>query len=136
MAFVKKDQTWDVLEQVLENLIYAREVPPGKRFRFDRADDCNYALLTIFTYNTNTYKPDEMRHTRHEFVVPQATYNEMAWVRWVFDKIASIEHHETTENFFYKGVRIYAPHHGNGWDPYAFWPGHDVREKLKAPGDD
>lgn len=129
-------QTWDILEEALGSIEYKREMPPGDRFRFIRDDANNYAALWIFTYNINTYKPDEMRHTRHEFLVPCATYNKQAWVRWVFDCILKIETHETTEFFFVDGERVYAPHHGNGWDPYTFWPSHDIAEKYKAPGED
>lgn len=134
---MQREQTWEILEEVLDSIDYRREMPPGgKRFRFERDDPNNYAVLYIFTYNPNTYRPEEMRHTRHEFVVPVATYNFEGWTRWVFDRIAAIELHETTEWFFVKGHRVYAPHHGNGWDPYTFWPEHDYLEKLKAPGDD
>ena len=134
---MKREQTWDLLEFELGHITYVRDMPPdGRRFRLVRDDTENYAVLYIFTYNENTYKPGEMRHTRHEFVVPVTTYNRMAWIRWVFDCIAKIELHETTEWFFVDGERIYAPHHGNGWDPYTFWPAHEYSEKSKAPGDD
>lgn len=132
-----KEQTWDVLEKALGSITYERDQHPNRlRFELKREDEENYAVLNIYTYNTNTYKPDEMRFTRHEFVVPVATYNMPAWVRWVFDRILSIEIHETCEWFKFDGERVYAPHHGNGWDPYSFWPGHDYAEKFKAPGDD
>jgi hypothetical protein len=130
-------QTWDVLEEALSRIDYRREPPPdGRRFDLTRIDEENYARLLIFTYNPNTYEPERMRWTQHEFIVPVATYHLAGWVRWVFDRIASIELHETTEHFFVDGARVYAPHHGNGWDPYTFWPGHDVSEKTKAPGED
>lgn len=168
------DQTWDLLERALESIVYTRDpLPDGHpRFRLRRDDGANYAVLFIFTYNPNTYRPDEMRHTRHEFVVPCATYHEEAWRRWVFDRILAIETHETCESFQVilpdicrhcgsgadpdgdhtcpcpyrdedcpthtgpRTYRPYAPHHGNGWDPYTFWPEHDPAEKAKAPGDD
>lgn len=133
---MQREQTWDVLEEVLKELFYQREIPPHDRFHFDRRDHENYAVLYIYTYNPNSYDTDRMRLTQHEFVVPLCTYHEQAWVRWVFERIASIEFHEVCESFLYKGERIYAPHHGNGWDPYTFWPGHDVNEKKKAPGED
>lgn len=118
------DQTWHLLQQAIESIEYRRDPPTnGRRFILERHDEDNYAVLYIFTYNLNTYRPDTMRHTRHEFVVPVATYSVETWTRWVFDRIASIELHETCENFFVDGVRVYAPHHGNGEDPYAFWPG-------------
>lgn len=131
-------QTWDILEEALKSISYERDpVPdPKRRFRLTRDDASNIAILYIYTYNTNTYQPTEMRHTQHEFVVPLATYNKSAWVRWVFDRIMSIEMHETCEWFFVDGERIYAPHHGNGWDPYSFWPAHDYNEKFKAPGEE
>jgi hypothetical protein len=136
-ASMKYDQTWDILEEALGRIKFMRDVPPDWRSRFalQRRDDENYARLDIYTYNVNTYKPDEMRLTRHEFVVPVTTYNLQAWVRWVFDRIRSIDLHETTESFLFDDERIYAPHHGNGWDPYSFWPGHDISEKKKAPGE-
>ena len=131
------EQTWDLLEEALGEITYTRDVPPGgRRFRLVRDDAANYAVLYVFTYQPNTYRPDEMRHTRHEFVVPVATYRKDAWVRWVFDRIASIELHETCESFKHNGVRIYAPHHGTGEDPYAFWPGGTAEQKAKAPGED
>lgn len=181
-----RKQTWDVLEDLLKNHIeYKREPPPnGSRFHLIRDDESNFAQLNIYTYNPNTYKEGEMRHTRHEFIVPQATYHKQGWIRWVFDCIASIELHETTEHFLVRDesqcevdclckncghrrtlhdgryslcvdcdcdepstdahrfvcedghyTRIYGPHHSNGWSPYTFWPGHDIAEKKKAPGD-
>lgn len=135
---MKHEQTWDVLEKVLASIDYQREpLPQGwKRFNLTYNDEDNYAALRILTYNPNTYRPGEMRLTTHEFIVPVATYHRAGWTRWVFDRIASIELHETCEHFFVDGVRVYAPHHGNGWDPYMFWPGHDTAEKQKAPGDD
>lgn len=176
-----REQTWDLLAESLAAIDYTRDPVPGRRFQLDRDDEANYAVLYIFTYNPNTYRPKEMRHTRHEFVVPVATYHKAAWQRWVFDRIASIELHETCESFQVRDeskctpectcklcghaatdhdgrysscrghgdcvdhrftcedghyYRPYAPHHGNGEDPYAFWPGGTVKEKAKAPGED
>lgn len=134
---MSRQQTWDLLQAALDSIEYTRDVPPdGRRFRLIREDINNYAVLYVYTYQLNTYRPDEMRHTRHEFVVPVATYSKEAWTRWVFDRIASIELHETCESFQVDGVRVYAPHHGNGEDPYAFWPGGTAEQKAKAPGED
>lgn len=134
----KRENTWDILEEVLNSTEFKREpLPDGDpRFWFWRNSDDTFAQLNIYTYNPNTYKEGEMRHTRHEFIVPAATYHRQGWIRWLFDRILSVDAHETTEHFFVDGVRVYAPHHGNGWDPYTFWPGHDISEKLKAPGED
>lgn len=130
-------QSWDLLEAALDTIHYTRdEWPDSERFKLYRNDGDNYAVLYIFTHKPNTYRPGEIRHTRHEFVVPVATYHQVAWTRWVFDRIAAIELHETCESFQVNGERIYAPHHGNGEDPYAFWPGGTVEQKTKAPGED
>lgn len=129
-------QTWHLLADALTSIKYTRDQPPRTRFQLVVHGEDNYAVLYIYTYNRNTYRPDEMRHTQHEFVVPVATYHREAWTRWVFDRIASIELHETCENFFVDEVRVYAPHHGNGEDPYAFWPGGTPEQKSKAPGED
>jgi hypothetical protein len=132
-----RKQTWDFLEQAINNLLYTRDERKGTpRFQLIREDEENYAVLYISTHNPNTYRPEEIRHTRHAFVVPVATFNELTWVRWVFECIASIEFHETCESFLYKGERIYAPHHGNGWYPYHPWFASYPEEKLKAPGEE
>lgn len=132
-----REQTWNLLEEALVSIYYARDEPPGKRFRLVRSDEENFCVLFIMTYNQDSYKPDgEMRHTRHEFVVPVATYNKDTWVRWVFDRFMEIEQHEATESFKVNGLRVYAPHHGNGENPYSFWPGGTREQKRKHPGDD
>lgn len=138
---MKREQTWASLAKALSEIVYTRDSPPGDRFRLVRDDEHNYAVLYIFTLNPNTYRPEEMRHTRHEFVVPVTTYSKAAWTRWVFDRIVSIEIHEACESFQTPGVdgklhRPYAPHHGNGEDPYAFWPGGTAEQKRKSPGED
>lgn len=125
---------------MLGSITYTRDpLPRGaaySRFRLKRDDESNFAVLYIFTYNPNTYHPEQMRHTRHEFVVPVATYNRPTWIRWVYDQILSIEIHETGECFQVDGVRIYSPHHGNGWNPYHVWYDGHPDEQKKAPGDD
>lgn len=136
------DQTWDLLAEALAEIVYTRDpVPDGRRFNLVRDDASNYARLDIYTYQPNTYAPERMRWTRHEFVVPVATYHKAAWTRWVFDRLAAIELHETCESFQVPGpdgalYRPYAPHHGNGEDPYAFWPGGTAAQKALAPGED
>lgn len=132
-----RKQTWDILSDlILNSLVYTRDAPPGMRFRLDRDDESNFAQLNIYTYNVNSYAPHEMRHTRHEFIVPVATYNREAWIRWVADKIKSVEIHEFNECFLVDGVPVYAHHHGNGWDPYVEWFRSSPEEQAKAPGDD
>jgi hypothetical protein len=132
------ENTWDVLAEALKSIHYTRDEDPDgcwQRFRLHQ-EPGGYARLDIITHNPNTYRPAEIRHTRHEFVVPVATYNRATWIRWVFERLLSIEAHETAESFQVDGVRIFAPHHGNGWDPYMHWYDGHPDEQAKAPGDD
>jgi hypothetical protein len=39
------------------------------------------------------------------------------------------------EWFMDKGERVFAPHHGNGEDPYVSWQLGSVEAVSKAPGD-
>jgi hypothetical protein len=166
------EQTWDLLQLALDDIRYTRDEWAGaRRFSLSRDDGANYAVLFVFTHNPNTYRPDEIRHTRHEFVVPVATYDQATWTRWVFERIKSIEVHETCESFLvadheacvhcgahdepdgdhscscpqrdgdcdHSGpwmVRAYAPHHGNGEDPYVEWHLGTAQQAAKAPGED
>ena len=133
---MKHEQSWDLLQQALDSIEYTRDVPPGDRFKLVRDDESNFAVLHIYSYNPDSFAPDKMRWTSHEFVVPVATYHQAAWTRWVFDRIMGIEMHEACESFKVNGVRVYGPHHGNGEDPYAFWPGGTREQKRKHPGQD
>lgn len=134
---MKHEQTWDLLQEAIAEIDYRRDPLPKGRLRFvlTRGDDSNHAVLLIRTYNPNTYKPEEMRLTGHEFIVPAATYNKRQWSRWVVERILSIEAHETVENVFINGERIHSPYHGDGWDPYALWFEGDPVERAKAPGE-
>ena len=77
-----REQSWDLLEEALSEIVYTRDAPPGDRFKLVRADEENYAVLYIFTYMPDSFDPERMRHTRHEFVVPVATYHKEAWTRF------------------------------------------------------
>lgn len=132
-----REQTWDLLQAALDSIDYIRDpLPDGSpRFRLHRDDPSNWARLDIFTYTPNTYRPGQMRGTRHEAVVPVATYNQDTWERWVFDRIQAIERHETAESFLVGGVRKFAPHHGPGEDPYVLWFDGHPDKQAKAPGE-
>jgi hypothetical protein len=77
--------------------------------------------LCITTKGYNTYKPSEGETYRvnHYFIVPAATYDERAWLRWLFDQILLVETHEAMEFFKIDKHRPYAPNHGPGRNPYT-----------------
>jgi hypothetical protein len=134
-----RPQTWDVLQQVIDNWTY---VDGMRSPEFWRDDEHNYAELHVFLHNPNSYggepgnRPD--RHTRHIRLVPCATFNYESWRRWLYEFICDIAIHEVGEWFMDRGERIFAPHHGNGEDPYAMHETIvDRSERIaKAPGED
>ena len=73
---------------------------------------------------------------RHEFIVPPATYNRDEWAAWLFDRVVDVERHEAGEFFRIFGVREFAPHHGNGENPYRTWHVSDWATADKSSGDD
>lgn len=133
---MRHDQTWDILEQVVAEATYTDRT----RFelvRDDEDDASNYALLYVFIHAPNSYYDDRRdRYTRHEFVVPVATYDRTNWIRWVFERVESAAIHEVCEWFMINGKRVYPPHHGNGEDPYVKWHLGTEEQAAKAPGDE
>lgn len=79
------------------------------------------ATLVITTCGFDSYHPDRGQNYRlqHFFIVPAATYNRAAWMRWLFEQFAKVELHECMEYFTVNGERPFAPLHGPGCDPYT-----------------
>jgi hypothetical protein len=131
----KHEQSWDELERFLANFSYT----DGSHAKLERDDESNYAVLYVYLHAPNSYYGEpgnrEDRHTRHEFVVPVATYDYENWRRWVYERLRSAALHEVDEWFTDAGVRVFAPHHGNGADPYVSWQLGSAAQSAKAPGD-
>lgn len=146
------DQTWDELQRFLE---HGFSYEDGCKVELHRDDPANYAVLYIWLHAPNTYRPlvevedlgtayqeprfeREDRYTRHEFVVPVATYDYVNWRRWVFERLCTAARHEVCEWFMDNGVRVFAPHHGAGEDPYVAWTpsGDDEIRQRKGVGQD
>lgn len=127
------EQTWDILDQVIHNLTYE----DGSRFALIRDNESNHCILRIWIHAPNTYREDrEDRYTHHDFLVPCATYDYTNWRRWVFENLKRIAIHEVCEWFKDSGTRVFAPHHGNGENPYVEWHLGTKEQINKAPGDD
>lgn len=62
-----------------------------------------------------------LTRVNHFFIVPSASFNRSSWQRWLLDRVIEIETHEACEFFRINGERVYAPHHGEGEDPYTIW---------------
>lgn len=92
--------------------------------------------LVVTRVGPDSYHPERIIAVNHLFAVPPATYNEQSWMRWLFDRLGSVDDHERMEDFVIieaseprsaselkRGAdghetRPFAPLHGPGWDPY------------------
>jgi hypothetical protein len=100
-------------------------------------DECPVYKLMIVSNTKNSYNEDEDIRVRHEFMVPPADYTETVWLAWIFDRVRDVEaNHEAGEFFKYHDVRVFAPHHGNGQDPYRVWFVGDYQQTRTRAGDD
>ena len=66
---------------------------------------------------------------QHFRPVPEATYNEASWRRWLFRQCLDIENHEIGEWFRDGDERPFQPLHGPGEDPYTV---HEFRPMIDA----
>lgn len=136
-------QTWDVLATVVAEHRYE----DFSSFQLERDDESNYARLYVVIHAPNSYRgtmgerPD--RPTRHEFMVPCATYDYANWQRWIYERLCTAAVHEVGEWFQkldpttgeYR--RVFPPHHGDGADPYVDWTNIDRAEERASlsPGE-
>lgn len=87
---------------------------PGWRFR--RGGPLN-RLLCVYSVTRDSNAPEKMRHTQHQFEIPDATPHE-GWTRWVFDRLLLIEQHEAGEFFSSGGRKPFYPNHEDAGSPY------------------
>lgn len=125
----------EALEELLLHLDFKKE---GWDFRLrdvERDDGAAHGLTLLVTVTTKDFYRDAPRHTRHEFIVPAATYNTSAWAQWVLNCIHLIDAHESAEAFVLDGVRVFAPRHGPGFNPYdhVIYDATDEQRRT-APG--
>ncbi len=79
--------------------------------------------LTFFVISVtdDSMVKDQKISVRHGFLVPNDSYNRDTWAAWLRDRLQDVETHECNEFFRINGLREFAPHHGNGEDPYRTW---------------
>jgi hypothetical protein len=125
----------------LRDLIGSLTYKPGWVFnlRIFREDDDETPRGWRFHVISDT--PDSFNFARrirvnHAFPIPPASWNRDTWAAWLFDRIRDVESHEAAEFFRIDGVREFAPHHGNGEDPYRTWFVSDYATAAKSAGDD
>ena len=85
----------------------------------DRGQDSRGPTLVINVRGPDSYDPTKTIRVNHYMIVPEASYNERSWRRWLFEQCVLVERHECMEHFKIDGHRPYAPNHSEGNDPYA-----------------
>lgn len=123
----------------LEDLVKSISYKPDWEFWLvtEMEDDGSGGLqLWIISDTVNSFDFKSRIRVRHSFLVPTASYNRDTWAAWLFDRVRDVETHEAGEFFRIDGVREFAPHHGNGEDPYRVWHVSDWATANKSSGDD
>lgn len=94
-----------------------------------------WLVLHIISQTPNSYDPSADIRVNHSFLVPMATWNERTWKAWILERYVKVWRHETGEFLKFDGVREFAPHHGNGEDPYITWHIGDLQDTRVSAGD-
>jgi hypothetical protein len=112
---------------VLRTLVKKVQCKPNWSFRIINEE--GFLSLVITVEGPDSYNEDHSMLVSHWYPVPEATYNEKSWLRWIFERCRGIENHELGEWFKIDGRRPFAPLHGPGEDPYVV---HEYRDKTDA----
>lgn len=103
---------------VLARLLAHTTCKPGWIFRLQALSDGSAHELIVSIPVTDS-RGGTLSRIENHFPVPEATYNEKSWRRWVFECCRKVEDHELGEWFLVDGARPFAPLHGPGCDPYV-----------------
>lgn len=122
----------------LEELVATCQLNPGWSVELrdmDRGQGSKGLTLIITTKGYDSYHPDrgETYRVRHYFPVPPASYLRGSWQRWLFDTYLDVQIHEGMEFFQIEGKRPYAPHHGDGEDPYTIFERGTTDQAKERP---
>jgi len=114
---------------ILGVLVLRVRCKPGWRFELREEDGA--LRLVVIVRGFDSARPDERTTfvVQHAFPVPEATYNEATWRRWIFERCRGVENHELGEWFRIGVERPFAPLHGPGEDPYTV---HEFRPAADA----
>lgn len=114
--------TFDILRKVVREA----RCFPNWSFKIHDEDGALRLVIRIDGHNNYTKEPFVVCHFHP---VPETTYNEQSWRRWVFEQCRRTMNHELGEALNFDGIRPFAPMHGPGEDPYTV---HEVRPELDA----
>jgi hypothetical protein len=128
------DREWE--PPGLRDLVAGIRFMPGWMVYLGRDnEDGEWLCLHIVSCTPNSYEPDQTIRVNHSFLVPMATWNERTWKAWIMERYVDVWRHETGEFLTFEGVREFAPHHGNGEDPYITWHVGDLADTRVRAGD-
>jgi hypothetical protein len=121
------------LREIVDSILYM----PGWDVYLGRDNEGGgWLVLHIISCTPNSYNPEETIQVNHSFLVPMATYNARTWKAWIRDCYSKVWDHEIGEFLLFGGVREFAPHHGNGEDPYRVWHVGDLEDTHVSAGED
>ena len=122
----------------LRALIESMTYKPGWSMRlgvFREDGEARAWAFYVVSDTENSLDPKQRIRVQHEFLVPPASWSRNVWAAWLHDRIADVETHECNEFLRFADVREFAPHHGNGEDPYRTWHVSDYATAAKSSGD-
>lgn len=121
------------LEPIVRQTTY---LMPGWRIWMEDDNEAEgVPALHILSCTPDSYHPEKMIYVNHSFLVPLAIYNERTWKAWIRDCFSKVWDHEIGEMLLFNGVREFAPHHGNGEDPYRVWHVGDLADTQVRAGE-
>jgi hypothetical protein len=118
-----------MISETLSALVDEVRCKPGWFFRIVEEDGAGRLVITVEGYDSSQPSKRMPFTVRHFFPIPQATYNEKTWRRWIFEQCRRLENHELGEWFRIGTERPFAPLHGKGEDPYTV---HEFRDEIDA----
>lgn len=126
---------WD--PEPLDSIVKGIEYMPGWMIYLGTDNENGEApVLHIISSTPNSYEHDKPMRVNHSFLVPLATYNERTWKAWIRECYEKVWRHEIGEFLMFDGVREFAPHHGNGENPYIVWHIGDLDDTRVKAGHD
>lgn len=121
------------LREIIESISF---MPFWRAYLSFNNEDGRWLTFHIVSYTPDSYDPSKNIAVNHSFLVPMATYNERTWKAWIRECYEKVWRHEIGEFLMFDGVREFAPHHGNGEDPYMVWHVGDLADTQVAAGED
>lgn len=121
------------LEPIVRSVTY---LMPGWQIWLGNDNEADeIPALHIVSCTPNSYNVQKNIYVNHSFLVPLASYNDRTWKAWVFDCYMKVWRHEVGEMLLFDGIREFAPHHGNGEDPYITWHIGDLEDTQVRAGE-